>query len=301
MQLSYEQFQTDVRRALEKSYRHDQLEDMARGVFSNMQTMMGSRWGESLDLQDMATITLFYTKLEEAFRAVDELDAATNLRSINRALKDVAESRFFGGRMLEDMGDKTLVRILMTPYESLTKSNAETFENMVGINLRTRTTGDLMDRVRVREAACTPKAIIKAAARTKSAALDAATAIPSHASRIAGFCKKAESAPSAPALPQPTTEYRPAHLIRKDYEAAWGNVADALKGTMPLLTLTDATSPAPWLRVPPEKFASHMQDVRTTAKSHRVATKLEPLLKQVEKLHAEHHTAREVGPSRTVN
>jgi hypothetical protein len=93
--------------------------------------------------------------------------------------------------------------------------------------------------------------------------------------------------------------HRDARTIKSDYEQAWANVGEAMRGEILVITLTDSASHAPWLRIPPEKFKTHMEQARATAREFRVATKVEPFLKKVEALHGEYHAAKAAEPERS--
>lgn len=297
MNVDYFDFEPDLKRALATRFHPERVDDVARSVKSRATEVMGLRWGSSpLDARDLGTLKVFYDKLEKTMVEAEDTAKAFDARGISQSIVTLAQKHYIAPSQLDAQADRAKVSDMIAPLqqEPRIKSNGTAFENNVGI-FRSVGTHGFADRERLRSTPRTPEPLI--AKRVAPNPAPTVTAAEVEASPSPASVAAPKTLAAAPAREEKT--HRDARAIKGDYEQAWAKAGEAMRGQILVITLTGSDSAAPWLRIPPEKFKTHMDDARATAREFRVATKVEPWLKKVEALHGEYHAAKAAEPARS--
>lgn len=265
-QLTTEQFLAAVQTQIPHYYHAQRTDDVLRGIRQSMQECMSNLiWDRGIiNPQHLATLRAFYEQRGNELTVMGAMQQAKEMHLNAKIIGAIAKGNeaAVDANVLKSMTHGTAARW------TTTDNNATSITG--------HPNGDPTFRERTRSKQRTPKAIVEAATPVY------------------------EPEP-VDAITQPIiAEARPLNDIKAEYDRCWGDVAKVCEGKLPLITLTDSTSNAPWWRMDKAPFQQKLQGARQTAHHmlHRMkADKLDDLFDRIAALHNEKEQARSAGRS----
>lgn len=293
-ELTHQQFETHLRKALGESFNQDRIDDVVRVINNRLHSLLPQQQWDKMRFTaaDLGTGHAFYDMLSE--KLDHKVDILPHLEADAMAVAIEKAARRAGMNMWSFKNEASLhkVRVMLDGHDH--RESIASYDYSAS-----HTPYTPAPKATVRDdTPRTPKAMIRKLPKPAPEEAE----VPEPRQKPEPRAKVEPIQPRAKIVPKPKIEKKPAPVqhramdaIQAEFESAWGEVAQAAadKGVRNLITLTDAKEPAPWLHARPEKFKSNMDNTRATARDFGMNVKR--LLDRVEGLYNEFHAAREQG------
>ncbi|MFM9890795.1 MAG: hypothetical protein ACKVOE_09205 [Rickettsiales bacterium] len=279
MDLTTEDFKAALLPQVARYSIRDRYEEISNALVNAMQECMGGPvvWDiSSVKPRHLATVRAYYQKRSEQFGEIGEKILANEMNANAKIITAIARTYKIDIDFTKDLID------LDTVARMLSHTPAVRTTDYSGILEPVKGGSDRGFDPRRSEGQRTPQAL-----------LDAGSKRPTAQRRPHIIDVAASSKPVIESIPA-----RPLGEIKAEYDRCWGDIAKVCEGKLPLVTLTNSESAAPWWRMDHAPFQQQLEGARTTAHDilHPMkADKLDGLFDRVATLHAEKEQARANG------